>query len=88
MVGIPWTWDDRAKAALSLFLKGSGDQSMKEYFRQLSWNQETENIPSLVDRLIPLEKRKEQPYIDDPMSTVCLAFYFINRITKASVWKS
>ena len=52
MVGTPWTWDDRAKAALSLFLEGSGDQSMKEYFRQLSWNHDTETVAWILTTVV------------------------------------
>ena len=42
MVGTPWTWDPRAKAALLLFLERSGGDLIKEYFQQLSMIHETE----------------------------------------------
>ena len=52
IVGTQRTWEDRAKAALFLFLQKSGSHLMMEYFRQLSRIHETEAVIWILSEVV------------------------------------
>ena len=52
MVGTPWTWAHRAKAALFLHIERWGRNLLKKYFRQLSEIHDTESAIWILTEVV------------------------------------